>query len=133
MKTIRKIRNQIMFVYSDIFEFDYEGNIIKFLFDRDDYYMPRVIKKSKTFYEIKYLKYLKDNDIIKHNDHVIDIGSYLGNHAIYFSKIICCERLFCFEPTPYSYSVLLDNLKLNNVDNYISFPFAISDKIGLFL
>lgn len=110
-----RFKNQIFFVYSEIFQFKYDGKEIKFLFDRDDYYMSRVIKSSKTFYEIKYLEYLKSKGIVNQNSRVLDVGSYLGNHALYFSKVLNCERLHCFEPTSYSYSILIDNLKINDV------------------
>jgi len=125
-----RVKNQVMFVYRDTFKFKYQDYIINFAFDDDDYYMSKIIKTKKTFYEEKYLNHLKNKGIINKESSVVDIGSYLGNHAIYFSKFIGCKLIYCFEPTPYSYRILLDNLEINNVDNYMCFPHAISDKNG---
>ena len=128
-----RFRNQIFFVYSEVFKFNYSGKKIKFLFDRDDYYMSRIIKNTNSFYEIKYLEYLKNKGIINQGSCVADVGSYLGNHALYFSKILNCKQLYCFEPTLYSYSVLIDNLEINNVISKDCFPVAVGAEKGKML
>jgi len=124
-----RIKNQLMFVYSDVFRFKYDDQEIKFLFDRDSYYMSRIIKKNNSFYEIKYLEYLRDK-ILNKESCVVEIGAYLGNHTIYFSKIIACKNILCFEPTLYSFSVLRDNLIINNIFDVKCFQVAIASKIG---
>jgi len=125
-----RIKTQLMFVYSDYFQFNYNNKIIKFLFDRDDFYMSTLIKKTKSFYELKYLEFLKNTGILNNRSRVADIGAYLGNHSIYFSKIIGCSEVHCFEPTPFSYSVLVDNLIINEAKNVTCYPIAISSKSG---
>ena len=123
-------KNQLFFVYSDVFKFKYNKKEIQFLFDRDDYYMSRIIKNTNSFYEIKYLKYLKDKNIISQNSIIVDIGSYLGNHALFFSKILNCKFIYCIEPTLYSYSILEDNLIINKVRNKNTYQIAIGAKDG---
>jgi FkbM family methyltransferase len=125
-----RVGNQLMFVYSDYFEFEYLNKKIKFLFDKDEYYMSKIIKSKKTFYELKYLEYLKDKNLLDHNSKVVDIGSYLGNHSIYFSKIIGCNWVYCFEPTLNSYRVLLDNLSINNISRKTCYPIGIASRNG---
>jgi FkbM family methyltransferase len=125
-------KNQIMFVYSDYFSFDCNGKKIKFLFDNDDYYMSRIIKNKNNFYEIKYLEYLKDK-ILNTESHIIEVGAYLGNHTIYFSEIIGCKMLYCYEPTPYSFSIMKDNININIKDgkgHILTYPMAIYDRTG---
>jgi len=124
-----RVKNQLMFVYSNVFIFNYNAQEIKFLFDRDFYYMSRLIKKNNSFYEEKYLEYLKDN-ILNKGSNVVEIGAYLGNHTIYFSKIIGCKNIYCFEPTIYSFSILLDNLIINGISNIKCFQTAIASKNG---
>lgn len=123
-----RFRNQLMFIYSDCFEFEYNGENIKFLFDSSDYYMSRVIKNKNTFYELPYLEYLNDN-ILNEKSKVVEVGAYLGNHTIYFSKIIGCD-VISFEPTLNSYKVLNKNLELNNIDKATTVNKAISSICG---
>lgn len=92
--------------------------------------MSRRIKKTNTFYEIKLLEYLKTNDIINQKSQVLIIGSYLANHALYFSKILKCKWVHCFEPTLYLYKFLCNNLKINGVSTATCYPVAVDDKGG---
>lgn len=125
----KRLRNQLMFVYSDCFSFNYNGENIFFSFDNKDYYMPQLIMKSKNFYEVTYLEYLKNKGILKADDDVVEIGAYLGNHTLYFSKIIGCN-VHTFEPTKSSYNVVLNNLKMNYVSNVMVYNKAAAAKNG---
>jgi len=71
------------------------------------------IIKHKTFYEKDLLFYLKDR--IDTKGSAIDIGANIGNHTLFFKKIIGMPEVYSFEPNPKTYKVLINNLRLNNI------------------
>ncbi|MFA5153353.1 MAG: FkbM family methyltransferase [Clostridia bacterium] len=64
----------------------------------------------------KELKEIFDNNLTK-EDIVIEIGSYIGDHTVYLSKL--CKKVFAFEPTLRNYYQLCANLLLNNCTNVV--------------
>lgn len=111
-------------------KFKYEGKEIEIILDENH---PRLIKwasEHRTFKEEPMLRYLKDNEIITPLSVVMDVGSYIGNHVIYYSKIIGVQRILSFEPTLRSFNILLQNLAVNNISNVDAYNAAISKKTG---
>lgn len=54
---------------------------------------------------------------VKYKD-VIDIGAFIGDTAIYFA-LKGARRVIAIEPHPESYKEMLENIKLNNLENVI--------------
>jgi len=44
---------------------------------------------------------------------VIDVGTNVGNHAIYFDRIMKCSHVICFEPNPDAIALLRENVRMN--------------------
>jgi FkbM family methyltransferase len=61
------------------------------------------------------LSYIMNHRDEYENKKCLDIGASIGNHTIYFSKILGCE-VTSFEPMPESFEHLSDHCKLNEVD-----------------
>ena len=81
-------------------------------------------------------EYKKENFEIKPNDVVIDVGAHIGLFTIYASQFCTNGKIYSFEPVTENYQLLLDNIKLNNLNYVTSFNQAISnsnDSIELFL
>ena len=68
--------------------------------------------------------YLKKNNFNLKNKTAIDIGAFIGNHSIFFSKIF--ENVISFEPHPTSFEILKLNCK--NSNNIKLYNFGCSDK-----
>ena len=49
---------------------------------------------------------------------VIDVGAYIGDSAIYFA-LKGARKVIAIEPHPGAYAEMLDNIKLNNMENVI--------------
>jgi len=64
---------------------------------------------------------------IKHGDYVVDLGAGIGDFSMLASKI--AEKVFAIEPNPRDYNSLLENIKMNNMNNIIPINMAVSDKI----
>ena len=81
-------------------------------------------------------EYKKENFEIKPNDVVIDVGAHIGLFTIYASQFCTNGKIYSFEPVPENYELLLENIKLNNLDYVTTFNQAISNSnepIKLFL
>src|SRR5665213_1488535 len=63
------------------------------------------------FYEQRELEMLRL--YVPQDAVVIDVGSNVGNHAIYFDRIMKCSHVICFEPNPDAISLLRENVRLN--------------------
>ena len=73
--------------------------------------------KGKKFYEAHrngILAFMMNRLSKYENKRCIDIGASIGNHTIYFSKILGCD-VTSFEPVPESFSHLSENCEINEV------------------
>lgn len=84
-------------------------------------YIQREIYRTKTYYEISYLKKIffewnrgiigqqvKDNV-------VLDVGANIGNHTLFFLKEAGAFKVFCFEPVKDTFDILKKNIDINNL------------------
>ena len=67
------------------------------------------------------------------NKYIIDIGAYIGDSAIYFA-LKGARKVFAVEPYPYTYDLLVKNIKINSLNSIIKpINAAITDKNGVTL
>jgi len=66
--------------------------------------------------------------ILKPEDIVMDLGGNIGTHSILMSNIVSEGKVFTFEPQSLIYSILQNNILLNNRKNIDTYRFACSDK-----
>jgi FkbM family methyltransferase len=64
----------------------------------------------------------------KKEDVVIDMGAHIGTFCIPLAKKV--KRIYAFEPNKETYSLLEQNIALNNIENIFSYNYAINDKSG---
>ncbi len=67
-------------------------------------------------------KYVKPDSI------VLEAGCHIGTHTIKLAKL--CEKLYGFEPLPLSFSILQNNLELNEINNTELIKKGLSNNIG---
>jgi FkbM family methyltransferase len=67
------------------------------------------------------------NILISEEANVLDIGANIGTHSMLISKRNKNNRIFSFEPQSLIFSILQNNIILNNCCNVFPFKFAISD------
>lgn len=78
------------------------------------YYEPHIVRLIK--------KYLKKDDVF------VDVGANIGCHTLIAAKI--CKKVIAIEPEPLVRKRLIENIKLNNLNNIEVYDYAISDYVG---
>ncbi|ANV84735.1 hypothetical protein AWQ21_10310 [Picosynechococcus sp. PCC 7003] len=71
------------------------------------------------------------NAYLKSGDYVIDVGANIGDTVLTASNLVGKNAtVIAIEAHPRTFSFLIDNLKLNNIGNVITFNSAIGDMVG---
>ena len=60
---------------------------------------------------------------------VVDIGGHIGVFTILAAKY--AERVFVYEPCPENYSLLKENIEVNNCNNVIPYQYAVAKEDGV--
>jgi len=111
---------------NNIVQFYYSQNNIKFYLPNKKDHIQKIIRETKSFYEIEMLNDIKSR--AKPGMSFLDIGSNIGNHSIFFAKICKAKKVFAFEPQKEVFRILLKNIKINKSENIIhAFNLAIGD------
>ncbi len=76
------------------------------------------IKKTRNFYEIDLLRYMRFVMRQRPLGCILDIGANIGNHSVFFGSFIA-EKVVAFEPNPKLFRILSDNLVNNSVKHKI--------------
>lgn len=88
-----------------------------------DYMTNEII--TDGLYEFKIIKFVLDILEKMSQPVVLDIGANIGNHSLAFSTI--AEKVYSFEPTPLTFSVLHKNVVNNNIKNIMTINKGVSD------
>jgi len=104
-----------------IFSFNWREKNLKipvsfYLPDLNDYVQQEIWLK-KSFYETPELfifrKYIDASAIIA------DCGTNIGNHTIFFAKVIGVQKVYSFEPIPRTFAILKKNIEINNLKSKV--------------
>lgn len=106
--------------------FTYNSSTYTFSTNFDDHIF-KVLTKYKTFYEIKLLNKIKS---LRLNGTVLDIGSNIGNHTVFFSKECRFDSVIAFELNKDIYQILLNNVVANDCQNVTCHNLAVADTVG---
>lgn len=79
--------------------------------------------------EPQQVKYFFDNLPKDQKINVLDIGAQSGLYSI-MSKYVPLAQFHSFEPFPKSYEVLIENIKINEINNVKTYNIGLSDEIG---
>lgn len=90
-----------------------------------DEYISSYLNKG-SFYEEPLLRYIHDK--YKGAFSIVDVGSNVGNHAVFFRDVMGVEEITCFEPNPENYRRLKKsapfadtcNAALSDADGYVA-------------
>ena len=94
---------------------------------KKDYSRRRSIQYN-SFYEPKTLRSI--SILVKNPRTIVDIGAYVGNHTVFFSKVCKAKDVYSFEPQKDIFKYLENNIKINNLVSVHSFNTALGEKKG---
>ncbi len=109
------------------------GNIIKFHSSGPFFYLPyfetdhiqRIIFKNRNYYDFDLLNFICNkwnNALLKKelfNASILDIGSNIGNHSIFFFFHCNIKESYNFEPIKDTFNILSKNIKLNKLNAHL--------------
>lgn len=102
---------------NSIFDFNYDKENISFYLPNINDHIQKVIYNTRSFYERTMLEDIKKRNL--KGKTIVDIGSNIGNHTIYFSKICNAKKVYSFEPQKDIFKILNKNIQLNNLEDKI--------------
>lgn len=90
-------------------------------------YKNEVLVSLKKSFEYSTLELF--STILEPGHVIIDVGANSGLYSIFYSKLVGEQgKVYAFEPGKDTYSILQENLKLNNCKNVLTYNFALSNK-----
>ena len=90
----------------------------------------KIIFYSNKYEEEQYnflCSFIKENE----QDYFIDIGANIGLYSLRLSNQFSKLKILAFEPIPFTFKRLKENIKLNNLKNIKTFNIGISNSTGL--
>ena len=86
-----------------------------------------IIFGNKNYWDIALLK--KVDNLLPDNAVILDVGANIGNHTLYWANERKAQKIYAFEPYPYSFKILEKNIENNNLEGVvIPCPFGLSDE-----
>lgn len=79
-------------------------------------HIQKIIRATKKFYEQSMLAEI--GPLLPENATVADVGANIGNHSVFFAKILGAKVL-SFEPNPEAYSILEASVALNDLSDTV--------------
>lgn len=80
----------------------------------------REIIRTSSFYQGGMLSKVFSRVKLKENPVIVDVGANIGNHTLYFSKVLDASKVYSFEPNYNTFSVLLKNIEINSLESVVS-------------
>jgi FkbM family methyltransferase len=81
-------------------------------------HIQKCIYQSRNYYELETLEFLKLH--FKQFEHVVDIGSNIGNHMLYYCSQMSAKQVICFEPNTFNRDTLIKNVSLNLLEKIVT-------------
>lgn len=97
-------------------EIEFAGIPVSLALPSSDDHIARILLETRSFYERPMLAALAPS--LRANDLVIDAGANIGNHTLFFAKILGC-RVLAFEPVQQTADLLRENVRANGVDDRV--------------
>ena len=114
---------------SDSYIYDYNQNEKILVTYKTVDYGNSSFAKNTEIWEKESLNYFY-NLIDKNNKvNIVDIGANVGLYSLY-AKHLPNSQFYSYEPYKFTYDLLNDNIKLNNITNVETYNIGLSDKKG---
>lgn len=105
-------------------------DVVLSLPNAQDDFVQRTIVKTRGFYEARLLATVQGMNLIGPQTTVLDVGANIGNHSVFFGKVLGAKRVLAFEPQPHCYATLCRNLELNGLTDSLAYNCLVGQKSG---
>lgn len=105
-------------------------DVVLSLPNAQDDFVQRTIVKTRGFYEARLLAIVQGMNLIGPETTVLDVGANIGNHSVFFGKVMGAKRVLAFEPQPHCYATLCRNLELNGLNDSLAYNCLVGQKSG---
>lgn len=85
--------------------------------------------RSGVYAEDYINRFFKNKLNLKPGGILLDIGANIGWYSIVMAKE-CGLEVFAFEPHPFNFSMLTENIRINKASNIHAYPYTIAEKEG---
>lgn len=92
-------------------------------------HIQKTIFRTGSFYEQETLLYLQKR--YGNFKRILDIGTNIGNHMLYYCSQMEATAVYCFEPNPLTRKTLEKNIELNHLERIVTvYPVALGAANG---
>lgn len=104
-----------------IIQIPYDDEIIKVYlpFGLTDH-IQRKIVSSDALYEDLIIKKFVELDLVGPQAMILDVGANIGNHSLFFAKILKAARVIAFEPQNIASGILRRNIEINGLEDTVT-------------
>lgn len=81
-------------------------------------------------YDSIFVEKIYDFNTANSAPHIIDAGSNIGIATLFFKDKYPAANIICFEPDPYNFTMLKQNISINNLTNVTAIEAALSKNFG---
>lgn len=75
------------------------------------------ILRTSYFYQPKPLFFIRKENLLPEGGTVIDAGANIGNHTVFFGKLMRASQVHSFEPNPPAHAILEKNVEINEMQD----------------
>lgn len=117
LNTLQHIQKFALLGKDRILDFVYDDNLIRMHipFALDDMIQKQILQAS-NFYEDKLLARLREFALFDERGAYFDVGANIGNHSVFFGKVMKARQITCFEPQNIASGILRRNVEINGLD-----------------
>ena len=93
-------------------------------------FIQRIIIQTHHFFAAALLSQVAKMGLIKHDTVACDIGANIGNHSVYFRRILGAQTVVSCEAQAHAYNTLQQNLALNSLTTENAFSVMLGRPSG---
>lgn len=93
-------------------------------------FIQRNILKSGNFYEVRLLEQLQSLKLVMPGSTVLDVGANIGNHTVFFSRVLGAGKVVAIEPQVFCNKLLARNIALNELAGVVVLNCLVGEKAG---
>ena len=80
--------------------------------------LQRAVLRTRGFFEARLLGVIREFGIVTKDSVVCDVGANIGNHTVFFGRVLGAHKVMSFEPQKHYFEALSANIALNGMQDH---------------